>query len=182
MVEDEFVHVAHKFTAQLHAAEYQRLKERAQNQDARVIGPIIADTERPHNPANRVITSPHNPNVDDLPWAGTHLEDLMESPRKKKPLLLNRINSSISVTRAAALSRPDSTSKKNTPVAQQGLSASRPGVTAIPTRPSVLAEKHISTSTTTRSGNDDSDSSVENEFQRLRKERRKRAKISRRTS
>lgn len=124
--------MAHKLTAHLHAAEYQRLKKLAQDQNA----DAIRDLSRPVNApmTNRVkrrqtVSSlqkqqraglkralsraqdadndDDDDEADDLPWTGTHLEGLMDSPRKKM-VPLTRMISTASGTRAAALSRKDS--------------------------------------------------------------------------
>lgn len=131
MVEDEFVAVAHKFTAHLHAAQYQRLKERAKQQNSDALrsisrpttGPVTDDVRR-----RQAVSSLHRSQsrgikralsraqeadasgVDEQPWAGTNLQELMNSPRKK-PVPLANLVSTASGTRAAALNRQDSTSR-----------------------------------------------------------------------
>lgn len=128
MVEDEFVAMAHKFTAHLHAAEYQRLKKLAQDQNADAIRslsrPVTAPMTSRVKRRQAVVSlkksqrigiksalsrtrNSDEEEVDELPWAGTNLEDLMDSPRKKL-VPLSRMVSTASGTRAAALSRKDS--------------------------------------------------------------------------
>ncbi|KAJ4390134.1 hypothetical protein N0V93_007608 [Gnomoniopsis smithogilvyi] len=130
MVEDEFVAMAHKLTAHLHAAEYQRLKELAQDQNADAIQslsrPVTASMTSRVKRRRAVVSlqksqkaslknalsrtqDAEEDEVDDLPWAGTNLEGLMDSPRKKM-VPLNKMVSIVPGTRAAALSRKDSIS------------------------------------------------------------------------
>lgn len=131
MVEDEFVAVAHKFTAHLHAAEYKRLKERVQEHNADgirsisrpVTGPMT-DTVKRRRAARSLRESQRKgiktalsrgndadeADADELPWAGTNLQELMNSPRKK-PVHLTRMVSAVPCTRAAALSRQHSTAR-----------------------------------------------------------------------
>lgn len=122
--------MAHRFTAHLHAAEYQRLKKLAHDQNADAIRSLSRPVTRPMT--NRVtrrqavvslqrsqstsikkalsrVQGADEDEVDELPWAGTNLEGLMDSPRKKL-VPLNRILSTASGTRAAALSRKESLS------------------------------------------------------------------------
>lgn len=131
MVEDEFVAVAHKFTAHLHAAQYQRLKERAKHQNPDALrslsrpttGPLTDNVRRRQAAASlqrsqsrgikRALSPAHEADasgVDEQPWAGTNLQELMNSPRKK-PVPLTNLVSTVSGTRAAALNREDSTSR-----------------------------------------------------------------------
>lgn len=139
MVEDEFVAVAHKFTAHLHAAEYERLKEQAKDQNADAIrslsrpvtGPMTDRVKR--NQAVVALKKSQSSSIkrarsrvqdadeddgDELPWAGTNLEGLMESPRKKR-MSLAKIVTTSSDTRAAALLRKDSAAAKAPPLARQ---------------------------------------------------------------
>lgn len=121
--------MAHKLTAHLHAAEYQRLKKLAQDQNADAIRSLSRPVTAPMT--NRVKrrqtvlslqksqrkglkralsraqdAEDDGEEADDLPWTGTNLEGLMDSPRKKM-VPLTRIISTASGTRAAALSRKD---------------------------------------------------------------------------
>lgn len=128
MVEDEFVAVAHKFTVHLHAAEYQRLTEKAKNQNTDAIrslsrpvaGPMTDRVKRRQaalalkksqtTSIKRAFARTQDVELDDgdeLPWAGTSLQGLMESPHKKR-VSLAKVVSATSDTRAAALSRKDS--------------------------------------------------------------------------
>lgn len=130
MVEDEFVAMAHKLTAHLHAAEYQRLKQLAQDQNADAIRSLSRPVTAPmtnrvkrrqtvsslqrsqRKGLKRALSRAQDADDDDdeadeLPWTGTNLEGLMDSPRKKM-VPLTRMVPTASGTRAAALSRKDS--------------------------------------------------------------------------
>lgn len=136
MVEDEFVAVAHKFTAHLHAAEYQRLRERARRQNSDAIRSIsrpasglmtdgvkrrqavLALKESQSRGIKRALSrasEAEEAGADEAPWAGTNLQELMNSPRKKL-VPLTRLVSAVSGTRAAALHRQDSTSTRHSPL------------------------------------------------------------------
>lgn len=158
MVEDEFVAMAHKLTAHLHAAEYQRLKKLAQDQNADAIRSLSRPVNAPMT--NRVkrrqtVSSlqktqraglkraisraqdaddgdddDDDDEAADLPWTGTHLEGLMDSPRKKM-VPLTRMVSTASGTRAAALSRKDSGSS---PIGTQRSSGAQQENSPIATR------------------------------------------------
>lgn len=139
MVEDEFVSMAHKFTAHLHAAEYERLKEQAKDQNADAIrslsrpvtGPMTDRVKR-HKAAVALAKSQSSSmkrarsrvqdaddeDGDELPWVGTNLEGLMDSPRKKR-ISLAKVVTSSSDTRAAALLRKDSAKATAPPLARQ---------------------------------------------------------------
>ncbi|PSS05273.1 hypothetical protein BD289DRAFT_3993 [Coniella lustricola] len=129
MVEDEFLATAHKFTAHLHAAEYQRLKKLAKDQNASAIQslsrPVVGSTtdnvrrqravqalqksqvagiKRGHSQTQQNADS--DDAADVLPWAGTNLQELMDSPRKK-PVSLSRLLPVKLGTRAAALGQRD---------------------------------------------------------------------------
>lgn len=107
MVEDEFLAVANDFTKHLHAAEYQRLKALASTRNADMIRTIsrpvtgrMTDLVKKRRTALELAASQRkgirnalgkrkgreNDDSDDddgdLPWAGTSLQGLMESPRK----------------------------------------------------------------------------------------------------
>ncbi|KAF4980790.1 hypothetical protein FZEAL_3304 [Fusarium zealandicum] len=95
MVEDEFLSMAHQFTTHLHRAEYNRLKTLAKSQNAATIREI----ERPvfgtptllarqrQDKVQRVAKQskvlPGGGGGGETPSAGTSLQGLMESPRKK---------------------------------------------------------------------------------------------------
>lgn len=102
MVEDEFVAVAGDFTRHLHAAEYHRLKAEAKSKSRHVIdsiarpvtGEMTDDLKRKYKALgvarkqcqclvrSEDDSDPENPGYAK-PWAGTSLQGLMESPRKK---------------------------------------------------------------------------------------------------
>lgn len=116
MVEDEFLAMAGSFTRHLHAAEYQRLKDAANNQNADMIRTIsrpvtgrMTDLVKKRQSALALAASQRkglkgvlgkrkgrvaqDDGTDDddedgeLPWAGTSLQGLMESPKKKAVVL-----------------------------------------------------------------------------------------------
>jgi hypothetical protein len=124
MVEDEFLSTASLFTAHLHAAEYQRLKDLAKSQNADTIRNIsrpvvgnMTDIARrrqetlkrfadQRNGLKRSLANlnPHGSDESDdgdLPWLGTALQSLMDSPRKKA-IPLTSLTSTLAGTRAAA--------------------------------------------------------------------------------
>lgn len=108
MVEDEFLAMAHDFTKHLHAVEYQRLKALASTRNAEMIRTIsrpvtgrMTDLVKRRRTAlelaasqrkglknalgkrkGRQDDSDSDDDDDELPWAGTSLQGLMESPRK----------------------------------------------------------------------------------------------------
>lgn len=107
MVEDEFLAMANDFTKHLHAAEYQRLKALASSRNADMIRTIsrpvtgkMTDLVKKRRSALELAASQRrgirnalgkrrgrddSESDDDdgeLPWAGTSLQGLMESPRK----------------------------------------------------------------------------------------------------
>lgn len=248
MVEDEFVATAHRFTAHLHAAEYHRLREVAKQQkndsprfqSHQITSSMTDDVKRRQLAKNLAVSQfdgikrafsrvkdADEDDLDETPWAGTHLHDLMESPQKK-PITMNRMATVAVGTRAAALSRSQgrqreqiqsarsipanrppetrqqqvsstadlpvlATGNENArPIAQQESLTRRRGTTADGSRlqsaaklsassvhrPMTQARSAVSSATMTKE-DDDSESSVENEFQRLRKERRKQARVPR---
>ena len=105
MVEDELLSVARRFTAHLHAAEYQRLQEAAKSQNARAIKdisrPVVGSMtdlakrrqERKAHALNRWRArreargsgddTASESDDDDEGYRATSLYGLMESPRKK---------------------------------------------------------------------------------------------------
>jgi hypothetical protein len=117
MVEDELNATAQSFTAHLHAAEYQKLKDAAKSQNAETIKsmsrPVMgrmtdlvkkkqdrADRlKRQKSAINGAVTG--DDTDDDTHLQGTSLFGLMQSPRKKVPRL-DSINPMHSLTRAAA--------------------------------------------------------------------------------
>ena len=110
MVEDEFYAVAQSFTQHLHYAEYVRRKKEVKARSAAEIGeierPVDGRTEMPKELVwkkeaealaarqKRGLAPPEEPgnetkddtDDDDDTWAGTHLYDLMTSPRKVRSL------------------------------------------------------------------------------------------------
>lgn len=137
MVEDEFVAVAHKFTAHLHASEYQRLKKLAREQKTDAVLSISRSVTAPMTSAvrrrqaarsleasqtrgiKRALSKGTNADDkeggDEIPWAGTNLHTLMESPRKKPVSLSKLLPASTSNTRAAALNRQNAASSGTEP-------------------------------------------------------------------
>lgn len=106
MVEDELFTVAGQFTAHLHAAEYQRLKTQTKSQNAETIKnisrPVVGSlTEiarrrqeellRKKKQREALRKAKKQAGVDDesgdetsMPWHGTSLQGLMDSPQKKE--------------------------------------------------------------------------------------------------
>ncbi|EHA52315.1 hypothetical protein MGG_05807 [Pyricularia oryzae 70-15] len=124
MVEDEFLSVAGAFTAHLHRAEYKRLKRVAESQNAKTIStisrPVACDRtdtvkrrqdreelERRQGGAikrMRASSDGKNSNESDdddgpSPWAGTALQGLMDSPRKKAPRLISDVIKKTTITK-----------------------------------------------------------------------------------
>jgi len=115
MVEDELVSIAGSFTAHLHAAEYHRMKALAKRENAETIrnisrpvsGPATdlvkqrqkaRDLDARQQKGLKRALGQDGDDMSESPWAGTSLEGLMESPRKKAvPLPI-----SYASTRAAA--------------------------------------------------------------------------------
>lgn len=114
IVEDEFLNVAHQFTTHLHRAEYNRLKTLAKSQNAATIREI----ERPVFGAPTLLSRQRQESVrrfakqrkalggggspgDDMPFMGSSLQGLLESPRKEAKWISNGAAGSIT-TRAAA--------------------------------------------------------------------------------
>lgn len=126
MVEDEFFAVASRFTAHLHAAEYQRLKAQTKTQNAETIKnisrPVVGSlTElarkrqeellRKKKQCEALRKAKEEAGVDDesgdetsMPWHGTSLQGLMDSP-KKKEVPLTALARTDSGTRASTLFR-----------------------------------------------------------------------------
>ncbi|KAH7411129.1 hypothetical protein BKA64DRAFT_374615 [Cadophora sp. MPI-SDFR-AT-0126] len=123
MVEDEFLRVAQQFTAHLHAAEYKRQQKAVKSQNADTInsisrpvtGKMPSQTKRKLEAAALVkrqramiegLTGKKESGVEsdsdfeELPYIGTTLHGLMDSPRKKTASLAKL--GSIATTRAAA--------------------------------------------------------------------------------
>ncbi|KAL4919538.1 hypothetical protein BDW62DRAFT_41130 [Aspergillus aurantiobrunneus] len=125
MVEDEFYAVAQTFTQHLHYAEFIRRKKEAKLQNAATIADIARPTDgvtpmsdelkkkyvadelsaRQRNGLDKVVgkqarDEDAGDDIEENSWAGTHLQDLMLSPRRVRSLVgLQGIRST---TRAAA--------------------------------------------------------------------------------
>ncbi|TLD11614.1 hypothetical protein PspLS_11527 [Pyricularia sp. CBS 133598] len=124
MVEDEFLSVAGAFTAHLHRAEYKRLKRLAESQNAKTIStisrPVACDRtdtvkrrqdraelqRRQGGAIKRMRSSSDGKNANESddddgpsPWAGTALQGLMDSPRKKAPRLISDVLKKTTVTK-----------------------------------------------------------------------------------
>lgn len=161
MVEDEFLTAAQRFTVHLHTAEYKRQQKRVKAQKADeinsisrpVTGRMPDQTKRKVESVNRSKTQrnaienilnqkPGDPkdsddsdNAADLPYVGTTLHGLMDSPRKKAASL-GRIASvtTTTTTRAAAgfqrpsaLLRSSQLSVTESPRASRGSNAPQTG-------------------------------------------------------
>lgn len=100
MVEDEFYLIANKFTAHLHAAEYQKLQEEAKSHNAAtirnisrpVVGRMTDLAKKKHERSSRVqrhkrVTERDHDESGNDNIKATSLFGLMESPRKKIPRL-----------------------------------------------------------------------------------------------
>ena len=140
MVEDEFVQVAGTFTAHLHAAEYQRLKQIAKSQNADTIlnisrpvtGRMIDAVKRRSGALHRISKQragikralggkyheDASDNDGELPWAGTSLHGLMESSPTRPAVRLSAIAPSMSNTRAAA-GYSENLERQSSPVLRQ---------------------------------------------------------------
>jgi len=117
--------VAGTFTAHLHAAEYQRLKDAAKSQNAETIWSIsrpvtgaATDRVKQHRSQLHLISKQRagikralradDQNTDasdediELPWAGTSLHGLMESAARQPAARLGALAPAASYTRAAA--------------------------------------------------------------------------------
>lgn len=90
MVEDELLHTGRRFTTHLHRAEYNRLKQLAKVQNAATIreierpvvpGVSTARAKRRKEAASRTAKQTRLLEEKDMPWAGTSLQGLMETPR-----------------------------------------------------------------------------------------------------
>lgn len=124
MVEDEFLHIAQRFTAHLHRAEYERLKALAKAQNAATIReierPIVADAMQTTTARQRSESAQRamkqrkalEGEGDEgaagdgvtTPFVGTSLRGLMDAPRREGRRIMPAAgaSSSSSRTRAAA--------------------------------------------------------------------------------
>ncbi|CZS88589.1 hypothetical protein WAI453_010703 [Rhynchosporium graminicola] len=124
MVEDEFLTVAQKFTVHLHAAEYKRQQSAFKSQNAEAINSIsrpvtgkMPDQTKRKLEATAVAkrqraiiagilgkkesgANSDDSDIEELPYIGTTLHGLMDSPRRKAASLA-RLNT-VATTRAAA--------------------------------------------------------------------------------
>ncbi|KAF4637740.1 hypothetical protein G7Y89_g352 [Cudoniella acicularis] len=136
MVEDEFLTVAQQFTVHLHAAEYKRVSKlvRVRNAEAinsisrPVAGKMPDQTKRKVEGVNRSKTQKavlegllgkkaeevsDDSDAEGLPYVGTTLHGLMDSPRRKAASLL-KAGSIIPTTRAAAGFKKPTTQQNST--------------------------------------------------------------------
>ncbi|KAL7938160.1 hypothetical protein V8C35DRAFT_276550 [Trichoderma chlorosporum] len=132
MVDDEFLHIAQRFTAHLHRAEYDRLKALAKVQNAATIreierptvanaGPTVGARQRSESAQKamkqrKALEADGGDDAGDgddgnakederwSPWATTGLQGLMEAPRREGRVIrsMASASSSSSRTRAAA--------------------------------------------------------------------------------
>lgn len=126
MVEDELLFIAGKFTAHLHAAEYQRQKQQVKTRNADTIESIsrpvvgrmtpgvrakqdrLEKTRRRRDGVRRALANGRGSGVDvesedESPWMGTSLQGLMEEPQGSA-MKLSRLTSIGSSTKASARS------------------------------------------------------------------------------
>ena len=137
MVEDEFLTVAQKWTVHLHAAEYKRQEKMAKARNAETISSISRPvTDRMPDQTRRRVDGvarskfqrsalegllgkkaaaddTDDSDADELPYIGTSLHGLMDSPRTKAASLSN-VGSAKTATRAAAGFHKPAQSKTDT--------------------------------------------------------------------
>ena len=139
MVEDEFLSVAQKFTVHLHAAEYKRRQKTVESRKAETIPSISRPvTGRMPDQTRRKVEAvalsktqttalegilskkPENGEVSDdsddadgLPYVGTTLHGLMDSPRKKVASLVNMRATKATTRAAAGFKRPAAPKDEN---------------------------------------------------------------------
>jgi hypothetical protein len=127
IVEDEFLSIAQRFTVHLHAAEYKRQQKMAKSRNADtinsisrpVVGKMPDQTRRKVEAVARAKTqktvlagllgkgvgngdvSDDSDDADGLPYVGTTLHGLMDSPRRKAASL-TKLGTIVATTRAAA--------------------------------------------------------------------------------
>lgn len=134
MVEDEFYSIAHHFTAHLHAAEYKRQVREVKTRNAEaiksisrpVMGIMPDQTRRKVESVNRssaqrkALEGWLGKTVDDmsddsdtgaLPYVGTTLHGLMDSPRKRAASLLKAGSIAITTRAAAGFKKPTAKEK-----------------------------------------------------------------------
>ena len=128
MVEDELLYIAGKFTAHLHAAEYQRQKQQAKARNADTIDTISRPVVGRMTPgvrakqdrlektrkrrdgvrkalAHRMIKGIDPQGEDESPWMGTGLQGLMEAPQGPVIQLSRPPSSGYSTKASAGLDR-----------------------------------------------------------------------------
>ena len=136
MVEDEFLTIAQKYTVHLHAAEYKRQEKMVKARNAETISSISRPvTDRMPDHTRRRVESvarsktqrnaieglleekavaddTDDSDEDGLPYIGTTLHGLMDSPRRKAASL-SKVGSVRTATRAAAGFQKPAQSKMN---------------------------------------------------------------------
>ncbi len=194
MVEDELLAVAGSFTAHLHAAEYQRLKALAKNQNAETIDnisrPVTGDmtdavrrrheeverAARQHRALKRTMVDLNDAETDDYesPRTKTFLQGLMNSPRKKAAPLTSFTTTQTATRAAAGLGRITSSTRASNglrPVKkeQSSTTARLPNCSATPEVEPVQDQpkQYLDIA-----GDDNSDGPDDGEFLRMVRERR----------
>ncbi|KAK0120750.1 hypothetical protein ONS96_010951 [Cadophora gregata f. sp. sojae] len=135
MVEDEFIEVAQQFTVHLHAAEYKRQQKAVKSQNADTInsisrpvtGKMPDQTKRKLEAATlakkqramieKLTGKKENgaeseSDAEELPYIGTTLHGLMDSPRKKAASLA-KLGSTATTRAAAGFKKPAIQSNSN---------------------------------------------------------------------
>ena len=136
MVEDEFLTIAQKWTVHLHAAEYKRQEKMVKARNAETISSIsrpvtdrmpdhtkrkvesVARSKTQRNAVEKLVErkvaadDTDDSDEDGLPYVGTTLHGLMDSPRGKTASL-SKVGSARTATRAAAGFQKSSESKTN---------------------------------------------------------------------
>lgn len=138
MVEDELLATAQKFTVHLHAAEYKRYQKEVQSRNAQTIntisrpsaGSVSEETKRKIEAVQRassqkkalddVLGRKQEPQSDDesdggadLPYAGTMLHELMDSPRKRAKTLSSIVPRTTISRSAAGYNKPATLSQQS---------------------------------------------------------------------
>lgn len=198
MVEDEFVAVAHKFTAHIHASEYQRLKKLAHEQKTEaaalsisrpVTGPMT-DAVRRRQAAQtlevtqkrgikRALSRTTTAAANDDQGEATNLHTLLETPRKKPVSLSKLLPALPSNTRAAALiSRQNAASTSHAPA-----TVARRGPKPVARQPSPIAIREASSATQdSKNTQDDNESDSDDWFTKRRRLKATKARARRRPS
>lgn len=137
MVEDEFLTVAQQFTVHLHAAEYKRQQKAVKSRNAETINSIsrpvtgkMTDSTRRKTEAAALAKKQRSvieglngiksgglsddSNDEGLPYVGTTLHGLMDSPRKKAASLA-KLGSTAATRAAAGFRKPAVQSKTGKP-------------------------------------------------------------------